>query len=333
MGQFRLLTFTLTVIMVAATWTRDASAGAEETPLTVVKLRLNWQMKGEFTPFIVAVAQGYFHAEGLDVKVQEGSSATQALQSIASGQDDLAYVPSVQLIEAVNQGMPLKAVATIVKVDSMAMVAKSGIPLSSPSDLRGRRVEISAASTFSQIWSAFARKNSIDVNTVNVVRVAPGARFGLLLNGKVDVLGDIFMTNEYPVLQAKTALNTLKIGDFGFKLLGYTLAATDKLQNGKPSLLRRFNIAAMKGFHFTIENPEKAAAIATMAYPSALPADTTRGQVDQLVMLLKQEVPSEIFRGNEEGWQQTITILKDSGAITEQKPVSAYYTNAFVSAP
>ena len=43
--------------------------------------------------------------------------------------------------------------------------------------------------------------------------------------------------------------------------------------------------------------------------------------------------PSEMFRSNDDGWQRTITILKDSGAIGERKPVSAYRTNAFVSAP
>lgn len=333
MRQFRRLVGALTVIVVSATCARNASAGGEEAVLTPVSLRLNWQMKGEFTPFIVAVEQGYFRAEGLDVKVQEGSSATQALQSVASGRDDVAYVPSIQLIEAINQGMPLKAVATIVKVDSMAMVAKSAIPLSSPSDLQGRTIEISAASTFSQIWDAFARKNAVDVSKVNVVRVAPGARFSLLLDGKVDVLADIFMTNEYPVLQAKTGLNTLKIGDFGFRLLGYTLAATDKLQRDKPDMLRRFNAGAMKGFRFTIQNPDKAAAIAAQTYPSVLPADITRGQVGQLVAFLKRGEPGELFRGSDEGWRQTLTILKDSGAISEEKPVSAYYTNAFMPTP
>jgi NitT/TauT family transport system substrate-binding protein len=333
MREFRRLVGALTLIVVSATCARNASAGAKEASLTPVSLRLNWQMKGEFTPFIVAVARGYFHSEGLDVKVQEGSSATQALQSVASGGDDVAYVPSIQLIEAINQGMPVKAVATIVKVDSMAMVAKSAIPLSSPSDLLGRRVEISAASTFSQIWDAFARKNAIDISKVNVVRVAPGARFSLLLESKVDVLADIFMTNEYPVLRAKTGLNTLRIGDFGFRLLGYTLAATDKLQQDRPDVLRRFNAGAMKGFRFTIANPDQAAAIAARTYPSALAADTTRGQVDQLVAFLKQGAPGEFFRGSDAGWQQTLTILKDSGAISEEKPVSAYYTNAFVPAP
>jgi hypothetical protein len=48
---------------------------------------------------------------------------------------------------------------------------------------------------------------------INVVRVAPGARFNLLLSGKVDILADIFMTNEYPVLMGKgQKLNTPKVG-------------------------------------------------------------------------------------------------------------------------
>jgi NitT/TauT family transport system substrate-binding protein len=333
MRKSRLLVFS--VLAVAAACAGQTRAAAGDDTLTPIKLRLNWQMKGEFTPFIVAVEEGFFRAEGLDVKVLEGSSATQALQSVATGQDDLAYVPSVQLIEAVNQGMPLKAIATVVKVDSMAMVSQSTIPLSSPADLQGHIVEISAASTFSQIWSAFAHKNGIDVSKVNVVRVAPGARFSLLLDGKVDILADIFMTNEYPVLQAKTdhTLNTLKIGDWGFKLLGYTLVATDKMQRDHPDALKHFNAAAIRGFRFTIANPVEASAIAAKAYSSVLPVETTKGQVQQLVKYLEQGQPNKLFNGDAEGWQQTLAVLKDSGVIAEQKPLSIYYTNAFVPDP
>jgi NitT/TauT family transport system substrate-binding protein len=335
MRKSRLIDLSMATLVAAATCAGQAWATGSEGTLRPVNLRLNWQMKGEFTPFIVAVEEGYFRAEGLDVKVLEGSSATQALQSVASGQDDLAYVPSVQLIEAVNQGMPLKAIATVVKVDSMAMASQSSIPLSTPADLQGRTVEISAASTFSQIWSAFAHKNEVDVSRVKVVRVAPGARFSLLLDGKVDVLADIFMTNEYPVLQARTGqkLNTLKIGDWGFKLLGYTLVTTDKLQRDKPDFLKHFNAAAIQGFRFTIAHPDEAAAIASKAYSSVLPVEITRDQVKQLVTFLEQGQPSKLFSGGDDGWRQTLVVLKDSGVIAEQKPLSSYYTNAFVPDP
>jgi len=192
-------------------------------------------------------------------------------------------------------------------------------------------VEISAASTFSQIWDAFARKNKIDVSKVKVVRVAPGARFNLLLSGKVDILADIFMTNEYPVLQSKEQkLNTLKVGDYGFPLIGYTLVASDRVIEQKADLVKRFNVAAIRGFRFTIDNPDKASEIAAKAYPQQLKEDITKGQVKELVAFLKLGEPRQLFLGSDESWSKTVALLKDSGAISEQKPASAYYTNKFV---
>ncbi len=126
----------------------QAAETAASTSTKPLSLRLNWKMKGEFAPFIVAETKGFFQKEGLNVKVNEGTSATQALQSVASGQDDIAYVPSVQLIKAVNEGMPVKAIATVVKVNSMGMVANSKFKLASPRDLEGRTVEISAEFDF-----------------------------------------------------------------------------------------------------------------------------------------------------------------------------------------
>ncbi|HEX3440891.1 MAG TPA: ABC transporter substrate-binding protein [Pseudolabrys sp.] len=322
------------ILAVAAVALAGAAQAQDAAKLTPLSMRLNWQMKGEFAPFVVGVVNGYFRAEGLDVKINEGSSATQALQSVVNGSDDLAYVPAVQLIQSVNTGMPVKAVATVVKEDSMGMVAKSKVKLSSPKDLEGRTVEISAASTISQIWPAFAAKNRIDLSKVKVVRVAPSARFNLLLGDQVDVLGDIFMTNEYPVLQAKVpgGLNTFRVGDYGFKIIGYTIVASDKLMSEHPDLIRHFNAAAMKAFKFAADHPAEAAAIAAKAYPLALQEETTKGQVDQLDAFLKLGTPTQLFAGSDAGWTETLGLLKESGAISEQKAPGAYYTNAFLPA-
>ena len=334
MTIFRLATLSLacglfTAVLATGANATDSTSAKKLEPLS---LRLNWKMKGEFTPFVVAAEKGFFAAEGLDVKVNEGSGATQALQTVASGQDDIAYVPSIQLIKAVNKGMPVKVVATVVKIDPMGMVSKSNIKLSTPADLEGRTVEISPVSTLSQIWEAFAKKNNIDVSKVNVVRAAPSARFNLLLSDKVDILGDVFLTNEYPVLQSKVKgkMNTLRVSDWGFRLLGYTLVANKTLLSEKPDLIKRFNAAAMKGFQYTLDNPDEAAAIAAKAYPDALNEATTKAQVAQLVDFLKRGEPSQLFVGDDAGWTRTLEILNSSGAISEKKSIDTYYTNAHV---
>ncbi|MCS0494593.1 ABC transporter substrate-binding protein [Ancylobacter sp. MQZ15Z-1] len=298
-----------------------------------LSLRLNWKMKGEFAPFIVAAEKGFFKDEGLDLDVKEGSGATLAIQSVATGKDAFAYVPSVQLIQAVNKGVPIKAVATVSKVDSMGFVARPGVTLATPKDLEGKKVEIAASSTFHNIWDAFARKNGIDASKVDVVSVNPGARFGLLLSGKVDILADIFITNELPVLASQTPekLQSLAVGDFGFPIIGYTLITTNEMIEKHPDEVKKFVAAARKGFEFTREHPEEAAKIASAAYPAQLPDGPTRGQVDALDSFLSQGSPKALFVGSDEGWQNTLDILAAAGVIDEKKAPSDYYTNAFVS--
>jgi NitT/TauT family transport system substrate-binding protein len=300
-----------------------------------VSLRLNWQMKGEFAPFIVAVKKGFFREQGLDVKIEEGSGGIAALKSVASGQNDFAYVPSVQLIEMVDAGLPVKAIATVVKMDAMAMVSLSDVALRTPKDLEGHTVEITPTSTFAEIWPAFAHKNNIDVSKVKIVHVTPGVRLNRLVTRKVDVLADIFMTNEYPMLQKQLGddkLHTMLIGDWGFHLVGYTLATQTRTIAAKPDLVKRFNAAAAKAFKFTKEHPEEAAQIASAAYPKVLVQDITLHQIQELVKLLDRGEPKQPFAGSDEAWQQTLDIMAADTPGMKPKPVAEYYTNAFVPA-
>ena len=62
----------------------------------------------------------------------------------------------------------------------------------------------------------------------------------------------------------------------------------------------------MKGYQFTIDNPDKASEI------------------------LKRGEPKQLFVGDDEGWNRTLEILQSSGVISERKPLDVYYTNAFV---
>ncbi|MFP1679087.1 ABC transporter substrate-binding protein [Alloalcanivorax sp. C16-2] len=295
-------------------------------------LRLNWKMKGEFTPFVVADKKGFFSEQGLGVAVKEGSGATLALQSVATGEDDFAYVPSVQLIQAVNSGMPVKAVATVYKVDPMGMVARPGVTLDTPKDLEGKKVEIAASSTFNNVWQAFAKANDIDVSKVDVVSVSPGARFGLLLSGQVDVLADIFLTNELPVLRERGSgeMDSLTVGDFGFGIIGYTLVTSEKMIETNPDAVRKFLAGAARGFQFMIDNADEAAQLAIDSHSSELLPAPTRGQVQTTIEFLAKGEPKALFVGSDEGWRSTLAILKGAGVIDREKAPSAYYTNEFI---
>ena len=143
-----------------------AVAGPQRKKAT---LRLNWTAKGEFTPLYVAREKGFFEEQGLDVEILEGKSGTQAVQVVGTGNDTFGFVPSIQVVQGINQGIPVKVTGTFGQVTGMCWASWPDVPLGGPKALEGRKVSISSASTFFQVWPAFARKHKLDLARIEAV--------------------------------------------------------------------------------------------------------------------------------------------------------------------
>ncbi|HYM90515.1 MAG TPA: ABC transporter substrate-binding protein, partial [bacterium] len=81
---------------------RALGAAAATGPAKQATLRFNWTIKGEFTPFFVAREKGYYAEAGVTLELSEGKSGTQAVEVVGAGRDTFGYVPSIQVIEAIN---------------------------------------------------------------------------------------------------------------------------------------------------------------------------------------------------------------------------------------
>ncbi len=303
-----------------------ATAGS---PTKQATLRFNWTVKGEFTPFFVAREKGFYEAAGVDLQLLEGKSGTQAVEVIGAGRDTFGYVPSVQVIEAISQGIPLKTVATMGRYTGMCWASWSNVPLAKPKDLEGRRVSISPSSTFFQVWPAFARTFRIDTSKVDVVHADPSARVGLFLSHKLDVMADIFWANDLVILQVRTGepLNVLKLSDLNFDPLGYLLVVNAQVLSRDPDMVKRVTEATLKGFRFTIDHPDEAIAIMTKLYGERLGAKVIEGQVHNLIPLLNQK---PVGKATQDAWARSLTILYSSGVIRKRLALSDYYTDEFI---
>jgi NitT/TauT family transport system substrate-binding protein len=308
-------------------WPRPARA-----ELKRVSLRFNWTAKGEFTPFFVAREMGFFREQNLDVELLEGKSGTQAVQVVGAGSDDFGYVPSIQVAQGINQGIPVKTVGCFGKATGMCWGSWPDVPLHGPKALEGRKVSISSQSTFFQVWPAFARTFNIDSNKVEVVSADPAARVGLFLSRRVDIMADIFLANDYVIIQSKAGkkLNLLKISDLNFDPLGYLLIVNQSLPKKDPDLVRRFVKATLQGFAHTIGRTREAIEIMTKLYGDRLSAEVIEGQVTQLLTLINREPALGVSAAN--AWQRSLELLHQSGVIDKKLALDAYFTNEFVSA-
>ncbi len=306
------------------------AAIAAATPTKQATLRFNWTVKGEFTPFFVAREKGYYEAAGVSLELLEGKSGTQAVEVIGAGRDTFGYVPSVQVIEAISGGIPLKAVAAMGRYTGMCWASWSTVPLSKPKDLEGRRVSISPSSTFFQVWPAFARTFRIDTSKVEVIHADPSARVGLFLSHKLDVMADIFWANDLVILQVRTgeSFNVLKLADLNFDPLGYLLVVNAQVLSRDPDLVKRVTAATLKGFQYTIDHPDEAIAIMTKLHGNQLGAKVIEGQVRNLIPLLNQK--PALGKATQDAWARSLTILYSSGVIRKRLALSDYYTDEFI---
>ncbi len=306
-------------------------AWAAPAPAKQATLRFNWTIKGEFTPFFVAREKGFYEAAGVRLDLLEGKSGTQAVQVVGAGRDTFGYVPSVQVIEGISGGIPVKTVATLGRYTGMCWASWPNVPLTKPKDLEGHRVSISPSSTFFQVWPAFARTFRIDTSKVDVVHVDPSARVGLFLGHKLDIMADIFWANDYVILQVKAPepLNVLRLSDLHFDPLGYLLVVNTSVLTSDADLVKRVTQATLKGFRYTLDHPDEAIAIMTKLYGDRLGDRVIAGQVHNLLQLIVQR--PALGRAGEDAWARSLTILYTSGVIRRRLPLADYYTDAFVS--
>jgi NitT/TauT family transport system substrate-binding protein len=312
--------------------TGPASTAASVATKQSVSLRYNWTVKGEFTPFVVAQEKGFYQEQGLEVELGEGRSGTQAVQVVGSGNDHFGYVPSIQVVQGINQGIPVRSVATCGRNTGMCWASWPEVSLDGPKALEGRKVSISTASTFFQVWEAFARKFGVDTSQVDVVQADPSARVGLFLSRQVEVMADIFVANDYVILQTRTRepLNQLKLADLDFDPLGYLLIVNGSVLERDRELVRSFVHASLKGFQFVLDSPDEAIAIMTGLYGDRLGAEVLEGQVKNLLPLIQRE--PTLGKTDAASWDRSLEILHDSGVIDRRLAHSEYYTDELVEA-
>lgn len=305
--------------------------GASSKQSGNVSLRFNWTVKGEFTPLFVAREKGFYKDQGINVDLREGKSGTQAAQVVATGNDQFGYIPSIQVIEGINQGMPLVAVATCGKNTGMCWASWPSIPLTGPKSLEGHKVSISSSSTFFQVWDGFARKFDVNKSKVHVVSPDPSARVGLFLHHELDIMADIFWANDFVILQqeASKKLDVLKLADLHFDPIGYVLVVNKGILQRDKGLVKGFTQATLKGFQYTLDHPDEATRIMTKLYGKRLGKKVIAGQIKNMLQLINNK--PVLGKSQEQPWNHSLNLLNDAGVIDKKLALNHYFTNEFIS--
>jgi len=344
------------VAVAALALTACSAGGGEEPsedfePLTSIKLQLQWLPQAQFAGYYVALDQGYFEEEGFDtVEIIPSGGDIVPQDALVNGDTDfaIAWVPKVLgTLEAT--GVELTDIAQVFQKSGTLQVSWKGDGVASVADFEGKRI---GSWGFGNEWEIFAAMADEGLDSTTVSITTQDFSMNALLDRDVDAAQAMTYNEWAQILEVKNPDTGELYQPEDFDVVSYEDTAGAMLQDAiwadtqrladDPAYADaavRFLKAITKGWIYSRDNPEEAAAI---VYAAATAPDVQAfpvGPVHQLWQM--NEVNKLIWAGGDFGkidaaaWDKTVAGAlsaknQDGLELITAEPAESAYSNEYI---
>jgi len=232
-----------------------------------VTLQLQWVTQSQFAGYYVALENGYYSDEGLDVTILSGGPDIAPPQVLAGGGADamLNWMPSA--LAAREKGLPVVNIAQPFKTSGLMLTCWKDTGITSVEDFKGKTIGVWF---FGNEYPFLSWMSQVGIPTdggeEGVTVLKQGFNVDPLLNREADCISTMTYNEYGQVLDAGVSedeLVTFKYEDQGVATLEdgiYVLE--DSLEDPVfVDKMTRFVRASMEGWKWAESNPEDAAGI------------------------------------------------------------------------
>jgi ABC-type nitrate/sulfonate/bicarbonate transport system substrate-binding protein len=237
-------------------------------PRTALSVALDWVPNTNHTGIFVAMQQGWYDAEGLDVTILPYAQGNAPDVLVAAGKADFGIATEQAVTLARAGGRPVVSVAAIIQKNTSAFVALRESGLDRPVKLQGKRYA-GFGSPFEEpvietvLKCDGASEGKVQVITANVFG------FDALVAKQADF---VWIFQGWEGVQAKrqnVELNTMSPLDYCVpNYYSPVLVTSDQVLKDKADAVRGFMRATSRGFELATSDPDQAADLLIKAAPS-----------------------------------------------------------------
>ncbi|MFD1914298.1 ABC transporter substrate-binding protein [Halodurantibacterium flavum] len=292
-------------------------------------LQLKWVTQAQFAGYYVALENGFYEEEDLNVTIRPGGPDIAPPQVLAGGGADVIVEWMPAALAAREAGLPLVNVAQPFKSSGMMLTCLADTGITGPEDFPGRTLGVWF---FGNEYPFLSWMSTLGIPTeggpdgVEVLR--QGFNVDPLLQRQADCISTMTYNEYWQVIDAGIAeedLITFKYEDQGVATLEDGLyVLEDRLSDPEfEDRLVRFVRASMRGWKWAEENPEDAAMI-------VLDYDDTGAQTEQHQIRMMTEV-AKLTAGSDgtldlEDYERTVATLLGGGSdpVISAEPEGAY---------
>ncbi|MDO6591392.1 ABC transporter substrate-binding protein [Loktanella sp. D2R18] len=252
----------MTAAALAAGLGSPATAGEND-----VTLQLQWVTQAQFAGYYVALDQGFYEAEGLDVTILPGGPDIAPPQVLAGGGADvmLNWMPSA--LAAREKGLPVVNIAQPFKTSGLMLTCWKDSGIESVADFPGKTIGVWFFGNEYPFLSWMAQEGiSTDGGEDGVTVLKQGFNVDPLLQRQADCISTMTYNEYGQVLDAGVSpdeLITFTYEDQGVATLEDGIYALEENLEDPVFVdkMVRFVRASMEGWKWAEENPEEAAGI------------------------------------------------------------------------
>src|SRR4029453_1058730 len=230
---------------------------------TSIKFSLDGRLEGLAATFLLPQDRGYFRTEGLDVVVDEATTALEPITRVASGAYEMGLADINTLIKYRDQhpSPPVRAVFVLYNKPPFAIVARKSRGITEPEQLEGKKLGAPPAGITVGEWPLFAKLNNIDASKVTIETIGIPVRAPMLAAGQLDAaLGYSFRL--YVDLKDRGVpvddIMLMPMADYGLKLYGNAIIINPKFAAEKPEAVKAFLHAFLQGLKDIVRRPAEA---------------------------------------------------------------------------
>ncbi len=232
-----------------------------------VTLQLKWVTQAQFAGYFVALENGYFEEEGLNVTIRPGGPDIAPPQVIAGGGADVIVEWMPAALAARESGLELVNIAQPFKRSGMMLTCLAETGVASPEDFPGRTLGVWF---FGNEFPFLSWMSTLGIPTdggeegVEVLR--QGFNVDPLLQNQADCISTMTYNEFWQVIDAgisEDELVTFKYEDQGVATLEDGLWVLEERLEDPDFVdkMARFVRASMRGWEWAAENIEEAAMI------------------------------------------------------------------------
>jgi NitT/TauT family transport system substrate-binding protein len=316
--QFVRATFAATVSLVMLS---GAALAADK-----VTFLTSWFAQAEHGGFYQAKATGLYEKAGLDVIIKVGGPQINGMQLLLAGETDIMMGYDLQVLKALEQGLPVTTVATSFQFDLQGMMTHPDV--ASLADLKDKTILVATPGRSSWWpWLKQKYKYTEEQTRPYTFNLQP-------FIADNNVVQQSYPSSEpFAAKQAGVPVKFFLFATDGYPPYGTTMVTTKPFVAKHPDVVARFVKASLEGWRSYLQNPAPANVLIKIDNPKMSDEQIAFG-VEQLKLLRAVDGGDAATMGlgiiTEARWKATYELMVSAGLLKPEVDWRAGFTDRFV---